>query len=646
MTKKANGKRILFSLLPAAAITVMADLALALFAGPMPMTVFLLLFFGLAAGLYLCKRISLGLLRRGFFSLLALFLVAVLGIFAQLGLYAAATGYQRTDEGKEALFGGHSVMVIAPHQDDELSMLAGTLEEYIRYGSTVRLVFPTNGDLEGNGPQRLREALSAAAFLGIPPEQVIFLGYGDGWYLKDGIHLYNAPADWVAQSYALRNETYALPEHPPFREGRAYTRQNLYEDIRDVMAEYKPDVIFTTAYEPHGDHRATALLVEEALGELLAREEGYTPLLLESVSYHSSYFGAEDFYSENARAIPNPFGESYNTDVHIYNWEDRVRLPVDAASLSRSLLGSQGFRALSKHASQGCNLRAESILSGETVFWKRDTASLSYRSEFAVSSGDARFLHNFKLLDSSNINSEAKPFEDLWLPTDEEKTAVVRLASPAQLQEIRLYDNPSLEDNVLAARIVFDDGSSLETGPLPANGSAAVVPVGRRTSSFTVQLLETEGERAGLTELEFYEGAGDYGLSYVKIQNEQGDFVYDYYIQPDGVEYFELYTAGGAPALESGEYSLVCATKGSCSASFADGKILVSCPAGQSCTVSIRSADGGFEDSVVISNPGLWKRSLGQRFESFWMDAFYESLRFSNSYRLPQLVYRLLRYGL
>ena len=638
-------KKIVYSVLLAGEITMMADMGWSFVTKPMPR----MAFFGLFALLliaFLFSKISLKGLRRTFIVLLCV-CVAIPGIIlGELAFYGRLTAYRQADEGKAELFSNREVMVFAPHEDDELSMLSGTLSEYVRYGSNVRIVFVTNGDYLDQGLIRLREALDAAEFVGIPEENIIFLGYGDGWNFDGDLHIYNAPSDLVVHSNAYRTATYGLPEHPAWREGREYSRQNMYEDIRDVIDYYRPDTIFSMAYEPHADHRATSLFVQEALAEILARGDGYAPLLLESVSYHTSYFGAEDFYNENSLSAQNPFDTDYNQDVNIYNWSDRVRLPVEPGSLSRALWANPVYKALGLHATQGCNLRAISIISGDTVFWQRESSGISYTATFEASSGNAEFLNNFKMLDSSHINSYALPFEDLWLPeeNDSEKTVTVKFPQAVDLSEIRLYDNPSLEDNVLEAKISFDDGTSLMTGPLRSNGAATSIAVEKKQlSSFTVQLLETEGQQAGLTEIEAYNEKSASDIDFVKIQNAQGDFVYDYYVDRSGVEYFEIYAAGDAPD-ELKDYSITYSSKSNAYAEYENGKILVSCPAGSSCTVTVSSADGRFSDAVVFSNPGVYKRSIGQMIESYVLDSFYYSVRVNNCFSMAREMYRAIRY--
>lgn len=88
--------------------------------------------------------------------------------------------FEDVDNGKKAVFSDKSVMLIVPHEDDEVFLLGGTIEEYIRYGSEVNVVFATNGDAfltEEIKEKRLNEAISALSFMGVDEKHVVFLGY-------------------------------------------------------------------------------------------------------------------------------------------------------------------------------------------------------------------------------------------------------------------------------------------------------------------------------------------------------------------------------------------------------------------------------------------------------------------------------------
>ena len=76
-----------------------------------------------------------------------------------------------------------SIMVLVPHEDDEILMCAGIMENAVRYGVKLTVVIATNGDYGSKdgaeGRARLRESLEGLKFLGVPEDQVVFLGYAD-----------------------------------------------------------------------------------------------------------------------------------------------------------------------------------------------------------------------------------------------------------------------------------------------------------------------------------------------------------------------------------------------------------------------------------------------------------------------------------
>lgn len=71
------------------------------------------------------------------------------------------------------------IMVIVPHQDDEINLAGAIIKRLIDNGNNVKVVFATNGDFKGLGTKRIKEAVEAVRILGVNSENVIFLGYGD-----------------------------------------------------------------------------------------------------------------------------------------------------------------------------------------------------------------------------------------------------------------------------------------------------------------------------------------------------------------------------------------------------------------------------------------------------------------------------------
>ena len=71
------------------------------------------------------------------------------------------------------------IMIIVPHEDDELNLAGGILNSNIFNKKNVILIFTTNGDYGISGQTRINEALKSAKKMQIPINNVVFLGYSD-----------------------------------------------------------------------------------------------------------------------------------------------------------------------------------------------------------------------------------------------------------------------------------------------------------------------------------------------------------------------------------------------------------------------------------------------------------------------------------
>ncbi len=119
---------------------------------------------------------------------------------------------------------GKTVMFIGAHPDDEVSC-AGTFAKLIKNGNTVYIVHLTSGnkgsrDLEMTSERlaaiRKQEDIAANGVIGIPPENIFFVGYDDGmleyvpekelvekvcWFIRkyrpDALFLFDSGVDWV-----------------------------------------------------------------------------------------------------------------------------------------------------------------------------------------------------------------------------------------------------------------------------------------------------------------------------------------------------------------------------------------------------------------------------------------------------------------
>ena len=520
--------------------------------------------------------------------------------------YYRSSAFPALDNGKQQLYAGKKVMIVVPHEDDDLNLMSGVLNEFVRYGSTVYPVFVTNGDHSGLGEVRILEALSVMERIGIPSENVIFLGYGDQ-YLSDGPHIYNAEPGQVVTSHNGANATYGIAAHAAYREGHSYTSDHFLKDIHDVIWEYQPDILFCSDFEDHADHRAVSLAFEKVIGILLKEHADYRPLVFKGCAYASAWRAPADFYTINILST-----QKTSDTPAVYDWDERIRLPVWDCSLAHSLIRSEQAEELALYRSQRAYRYADAIVNGDKVFWFRNTNSLCYQSDIQVKSGDENLLNDFMLLDSKDVtDSSHLPTDGTWTPTDAEKTATVSFSEPQDIACIRLYDNPSINDNVLRCILSFSDGSSVECGPLPSQGSALTIPIEKNgITSFSVQLIETEGAYPGLTEIEAFSSSPDCELRFVKLMDAQGDFMYDYYMTSGNTMTIQIYSVGLTDA--EIQNLTVHTDNPSCTASLQDGVIELTCPKGRSTTLTVQLEGSNLSDTIRIHHP--W--TLSRRFQT------------------------------
>lgn len=506
--------------------------------------------------------------------------------------------FESVDNGKASLFADKKVMLIVPHQDDETLLFGGVFEEYIKYGSEVDVVFATNGDAaetaETKGT-RLKEAINALSTVGIDEKNIFFLGYGDTWENGEE-HIYDAEPERIMTSTAGYTATYGLPDHPAFNEGAKYTRNNMISDIKNVILKIRPDTIYCVDYDKNCDHRSTSLLFEEAFGEILKEYEDYRPSVYKGFAYSTSMYSVSDYNGRNVSSTVNPYNTDYMQETNVYNWAERVRIPVSDASLSRLFRGTSVYKALECHKSQSVYRFTQWAASGDRVFWERETDSLLYDAKIYCGGSEVKTLNDFKITDTDIIlEMDTPPLDGCGTEIPDGKITVT-LPSAVTADRIVLYDNPSTEDNIIEAEIVFDNGETLKTGKLEKNGSGTEVSFPKRTfTSFSVEILKSEGEKAGLTEIEAFNGSSDSEVKYVKLTDEDGNFVYDYLMDSDSKS-FGLYTVN----TDSSDFSAK-VDNSKCSVKINNGTVTVFCPKNETCKVTIEN--NGISDTVKISHP-------------------------------------------
>lgn len=516
------------------------------------------------------------------------------------------------------LKGAGKILILVPHQDDELNIVAGLLEN-VEDKSKVYIGFSTNADTTRGTKNvtRLKEALQVASFYGIPEKNIIFLGYGNEWdpnrsgkWGETYKHLYNVEdPNEIWPSLSGHTATWGAEGLVPFSPNTPYTRNNFTNDLKSLISSLSPDTIICIDFDLHPDHRALSLTFEKVMGDLLQSNRQFTPVVLKGFAYSTAWLGEKDFYTLNPQSTKNTQGNSHMNEVNYYQWKARLRFPVCREALNRTLSGNSVFRAfrLYKSVLNSSGDSALTMINADRIFWWRPTSGILYRAKFSADSDQAHVdqLHDFMIVDSCSVSDFSKePFDHGWCPNDGRGIVHVSLEQPSPISEIRLYDHVDEKRNINNAEIKLSNGLVIETGPLPKDGAPLIIPTNTTDAieHFTVTILSSTGRGAGLAEIEAYCNPPTHPFNISKLMDSESNFMYHYYTPEDGAISFSIYHSNESKreniTVLNDDFPLRPDTKG-----------LYHCQITQGASAKIKLLEEGrILDEVTISNPSILQR--------------------------------------
>ncbi len=183
-----------------------------------------------------------------------------------------------------AITASDRILIFAPHPDDEAIGCGGIIQEALRAGADIHIVYLTNGDNNElafivyekrltfrkgvflyMGEVRRKEAIDAIKLLGLREENLIFLGYPD--FGTFSIFRYF----W--QSYKPYKSMLTRVSHVPYKTslsfGASYDGESILRDLKNILKQYKPNKIFVShPIDTNSDHKATYLFLGIALADL------------------------------------------------------------------------------------------------------------------------------------------------------------------------------------------------------------------------------------------------------------------------------------------------------------------------------------------------------------------------------------------
>lgn len=188
--------------------------------------------------------------------IILVFVIWSLSIFGFGSLIGWFFGSQSTLAKFKEIYPSDRILIIAPHIDDEIISSAGLIQEALKKGAKIKIVYLTNGDnnylsvISKNksfkenpndfiklGQERIEEAKEATAVLGLKAEDLIFLGYPDGG-LKNLLRE-NFLIPYTHKAFKLNYNPYS----GTYKEKQLYKGINLFNDLKEIITDFKPTII-------------------------------------------------------------------------------------------------------------------------------------------------------------------------------------------------------------------------------------------------------------------------------------------------------------------------------------------------------------------------------------------------------------------
>jgi LmbE family N-acetylglucosaminyl deacetylase len=179
---------------------------------------------------------------------------------------------------------GDRILILAPHPDDEAIGCAGIIQQAVKLGAKIRVVYLTNGDhnqisfivyekrltfRKGEfihmGEVRRLEAIKAMQLLGVSEKNLVFLGYPDfGTFTIFSQY-------WQDEKpfRSLLTRISSVPYKENLSYGAPYKGESILNDLKKVLLDYKPSKIFVShPADANVDHKTLYLFLEIALSDL------------------------------------------------------------------------------------------------------------------------------------------------------------------------------------------------------------------------------------------------------------------------------------------------------------------------------------------------------------------------------------------
>ena len=408
------------------------------------------------------------------------------------------------------------ILVILPHEDDELNLVGGLLNsDYIDKSNTY-MAYVTNGDYYCKTATRVKEVTKALKRCSIQKENIIYLGYCDQQF-SENTHIYMTDENNEFISKNNKKETYFIPGENEYafnkrKKHSKFNRESLINDLEALISDLLPDIIFVNDFDSHPDHRCITLCFDCAMGRILKKTQGYFPNVFKGFCYPTEYNGYTDY--DNLNFISTKFKKEANNEFDYQNpyyfWEERIRFCVGKKTLKYSLLSNKLYKCLVEHKSQLLLRKYKSIINSDQIFWQRKTNNLCINATITATSGDTKYLNDFMTFDCQDIMHKDKAlpiFKTVaWVPdkSDKSKKITINLKETSQISEIKFYQNSTTKGKITEINLKLDTTKKKNIKLENKLTTTIKVNSKEKINVIEIEVVSKETNDAGFSEIEIF----------------------------------------------------------------------------------------------------------------------------------------------
>lgn len=380
----------------------------------------------------------------------------------------------------ECCWKNKKILVVVPHQDDEVNLLGNVLDILVQKNSVFILytVLPREASISS---KRVKEAKKALVHYGIPESQIIFLGFLDS---------------------VNGTENHYFDEN---------FREVFVQKLVEILEYQHPHIIIGTDFDFHSDHRAISIGLRKAIRQIIQNQENYLPEVYFGFCYDTAWYGPKDYTVYDL--MNTKISGSHLSNVSL-RWEDRYSLFVERKP--SFIWNTMAFGALHYYRSQYGVIHADSVINRDNVLWKCNTQNAALRARVTASSGNIEGINDFLTIDTTNIHT-IDPMKidygiNVWKPEGSNYGEIqIVFRRSEQIQQVILHGNPNCKTRLPIQGRLLLNNLDIEIDALEPYGQPTIISIERTIcNSITLQLNNvTFDKHFGISEIEAIDEISD-----------------------------------------------------------------------------------------------------------------------------------------